>query len=533
MPVDIEAFVSIEQSLTSRLTKTWTELSIQYYKELKVAVSQKDWDKAVDIAQRIDLTPIFTENKEFIRYATYAAMFFGASRLNDKLDTSIIGTGQYEEVVNTSVEFLGKSILQNVTTLVQDDILAELTEMQNADHEVQLIAKADGRILSPMVSFQITGDEMLQLIAQLHTSRLSGYGFTAEAEVLNIEEYQITEQLDNRICPICRIMHRKKFKVADARRSLETILHADNPDDLVNLQPWPDRSKQGVEDFSQLTNDQLVARNWHIPPYHPGCRGLLVKVGSAPKLVETPTHTTAVTNNYKVTLDTFDQLGIKIGDVNAMDIWNEYVGVAPGDVVAGFLGLTPAQMLKGLPDGVDAVMRDYFRIRANASLFGSSEKVELSFNYFPNTKEMDISLLELKKADQGRGILKEMMKNWIPMLERLEIEKISLDANISVGSYAWAKYGWVPTEGSWNQLKRRMLMKMDDVAASISPESTKVLLAAFSSPDPKAIWAITDLTETINGEKLGKYFLGGDYWKGALNMSDPQAVERFMMYLGS
>jgi DNA topoisomerase IB len=152
--------------------------------------------------------------------------------------------------------------------------------------------------LMPFVSFKnMMRDHTMnamQLTASLHTSRLSSYGFVAEARALGVEEYAISEQLDSRICPICKIMHGKRFKVASAKSALSDIFSVQTQDDLRSLQPWPKQSKREVAKFAAMSNDELVARNWHIPPFHPRCRGLLVHVGKVPRIEDTPSFIAAM-----------------------------------------------------------------------------------------------------------------------------------------------------------------------------------------------------------------------------------------------
>lgn len=149
----------------------------------------------------------------------------------------------------------------------------------------------------PFTSFkdatQSVAQNSLQLTSSLHTSRVSAFGFTVEAEVTGLTEYAISEQLDNRICPICEITHGKVFDVTDAQSALRDILTADDPDDMKTLQPWPKQDPASVEAFRELSNDELVERNWHLPPYHPLCRGMFVRKNAVPDITNTPSYRAA------------------------------------------------------------------------------------------------------------------------------------------------------------------------------------------------------------------------------------------------
>lgn len=63
---------------------------------------------------------------------------------------------------------------------------------------------------------------------------------------------------------MCRMMHGKRFKVAEARRLLDVVTRVTNPDDLKALQPWPGQSKGALEEMKGMTSEELVARGWHV-----------------------------------------------------------------------------------------------------------------------------------------------------------------------------------------------------------------------------------------------------------------------------
>ena len=61
-----------------------------------------------------------------------------------------------------------------------------------------------------------------------------------------------------------------------------------------------------------------------------------------------------------------------------------------------------------------------------------------------------------RKATSARKVL----AGNVAMYESLGIEKVSVTANIDVGGYAWAKYGYVPTTSAWNALRASLLSKV-------------------------------------------------------------------------
>lgn len=149
-----------------------------------------------------------------------------------------------------------------------------------------------GEFVEPFISFQgdvfNQAEGMLGLVSALHTSRLSAYGFMVEADVRGLDRYEINAQLDKRICPVCEVLDGRSFPVESARRLLTAALGADDPQDLKTLQPWPPQDARSVDEIAAMSEDDLIARGWNVPPLHPFCRCVCVKVGEGVGADETP-----------------------------------------------------------------------------------------------------------------------------------------------------------------------------------------------------------------------------------------------------
>lgn len=304
MPVRIEAYLSLERSLVDRLTQAWLKMAKGVVPSIIAALREKDYAKAEELIANLDLEPLFEENREYVRYITLSAMLFGASRLTPEVRRTVVARIGSNEVVEAAVESLRASVMGYVEDSIRAllmDLVAGLSLADEAtplsEGDTTLVEKA-ARIVNPFVSFRNQAETeaaaTLQLAASLHTSRLSAFGFTAEADVLNVSEYTISAQLDNRVCPICEYMDGKVFRVADARASLNEILREKDPEAMKTLQPWPAQDEESVAEFQSLSDEELVDRNWHIPPFHPGCRCLLVHTDSVPKITDTPSYIAAI-----------------------------------------------------------------------------------------------------------------------------------------------------------------------------------------------------------------------------------------------
>lgn len=395
-------------------------------------------------------------------------------------------------------------------------------------------AKKAERILQPFQSFMdSTGKAFIQLASSLHTSRVSAYGFTAEAMVLGMEEYQITEQLDTRTCPVCRLMHGKTFAVKDARALLDVVTRSVDPDDLKQLQPWPSQTKAAVEAMAKLTPRELVMNGWHIPPFHPLCRGLLTRVGKVPSLDSVKDG--SYQEKYEATQEDFKALRVPCNPAQ-LKLWNTNVGLAPGEVVARLTGTPIDEFFSGLIDapkpkeyaGIYSFsMAKNITIRLTKQGFGSKNPFDQGVMIKPESKSLYLDALDLVEADQGAGVAKRYMREFYTLAKDMELEKMELVAGLDMGGYAWAKYGFFPTKTSWDALKGDLATRYAQVktALNLTPLEEAEYLAIMASPDPKTIFTLSDA-------HFGKELLRGQLWEGSLPLSDKESVTRFLSYIG-
>ncbi len=193
------------------------------------------------------------------------------------------------------------------------------------------IKKAElGDYVEPFVSFEddifSAGENLLQLTSALHTSRLSAFGFTVEADVRGLTKYQISAQLDKRVCPVCEVLNGRVFNLDSAQKLLRDALGAENPDDLKMIQPWPPQDKDAVAEIAGMSEEELVAHGWNVPPFHPWCRCLLVPVGSPEDMAaETPSAVAARQPDEPLDQELASDHGSFLNQILAGMLGNKYV----------------------------------------------------------------------------------------------------------------------------------------------------------------------------------------------------------------
>lgn len=148
---------------------------------------------------------------------------------------------------------------------------------------------------------------------------------------------------------------------------------------------------------------------------------------------------------------------------------------------------------------------------------------QLTRNFILNAKDdivaVDHSLFKLEAGDTGKGLAKRVLAKQVRLYQELGVKEVRVHANIDVGGYAWAKYGFKPNKNSWDFIRNHVQRK------HLGEMGTETALAA--GKDSRAIWAISDLPDG-----LGKRILLESDWEGALDLMDPEAMRRFNAYVG-
>jgi hypothetical protein len=160
----------------------------------------------------------------------------------------------------------------------------------------------------------------------------------------------------------------------------------------------------------------------------------------------------------KTTKDDFDKAKVRItsNDAAFIEKWNDKIGVDPEDFKKTFTG--------GLGDRVDVSMSESagtFRVSGNIKDAKGHTIGEFDRDLKPDTKSAYSAYFKLNRAATGGDVGKKILGGNVEMYRELGFDKVTVSANIDVGGYAWAKYGYVPTPGSWSALSAELERKLD------------------------------------------------------------------------
>lgn len=156
-----------------------------------------------------------------------------------------------------------------------------------------------------------------------------------------------------------------------------------------------------------------------------------------------------------------------------------------------------------------------------------------------NKLTVEHSIFRVADEMQGHGFAKTVLANSMDFYEKVGVRSISLQANADVGGYAWAKYGFVPTQQSWDAMRAssgKQSITANNPAYERLDAPTKVAVdKLLASPDPRSIWALADITTPTvrRGKKVtvGQDLLLASNWHGRMDLSNKEQRARFDHYI--
>lgn len=226
-------------------------------------------------------------------------------------------------------------------------------------------------------------------------------------------------------------------------------------------------------------------------------------------------------------VDPYDQVGMR-GNYTGPEWLRGGTKVRGGPPTVAALnrtGLSPEELYHRMTGGLGGDLQAMTRAEdPDVVTFMGGVPNSHSFFRDVNLREgyADHSSFEVEDVMQGRDVAKSVLAGQIDAYRKMGLREVRTTANLDVGGYAWAKYGFAPGEGDWNMLRREIYGKIDDYSPP-APEYdaySKIL----DSRDPKSIWALSD-------SPLGKNLLIGRYWNGKLDLRDRDSMARFDAYV--
>ena len=309
----LRSLIGIETSAAKALRSALDLSTAKLNREVLQSVANRHHDEALQLIAKYDAAKPVKALQSVYDHMAISAAIFGASQVKAAQHTKF-AQGQGHALVMRGASMMAKMATEIATTRVRKYAAAVVhshgsrhgSEVRHSimrktfepmccqQHNLVLacepvrLFKAESLIQNPEedISDALNAATMgngrmaSDIAANLTTTRLAAYGFLSQASDDGMKTYQINSVLDERVCDVCAYMHGQTIDVEKALTQTEDLLNADNPDDLADIAPWPDQSKQGLEDFVQMDTDALQEAGYMVPPFHPGCRCVLVPAGT-------------------------------------------------------------------------------------------------------------------------------------------------------------------------------------------------------------------------------------------------------------
>lgn len=204
-----------------------------------------------------------------------------------------------------------------------------------------------------------------------------------------------------------------------------------------------------------------------------------------------------------------------------------------------FKGVTPEEFSRDVAGGMERKLKlsvrmnssDEYELHCDVELFENGEKVGEMLRVFNHTTgTVTHENFELYPDFQGVGFGKKILSGQFSLYKKLGFRQVFMLANIDVGGYAWAKYGFLPQ--SPKNLSSDLAGWLGSVKVPNSVRSSVKTLLKQMPADPKVLWAISDLQFKMGDTTLGKVLLKSSSWRGIFNLGDEAAMKRFNSYVG-
>lgn len=139
-------------------------------------------------------------------------------------------------------------------------------------------------------------------------------------------------------------------------------------------------------------------------------------------------------------------------------------------------------------------------------------------------REVHHDIFELNKELQGKGISKGLFKELYKQYQACGIEIVTVDANIDVGGYTWARYGFCVKDKA-DALEAIQFSELSRHEAN----QVRRVIDNFYYAHPKGTPFPMD---NIASLPCGKNALLGGDWEGTIDLANKEQRERWEKYLG-
>lgn len=220
--------------------------------------------------------------------------------------------------------------------------------------------------------------------------------------------------------------------------------------------------------------------------------------------------------DYELNIDKLKEKGFYVSGVNA----NEYK-----QAMGNF-------NIEQLDSDITSLSNKYgIKIQSKelSSYFGETKIEYVGDNDFRLTRSFSNKTVfhetfKIPENIQGKGYAREVFKSLYEQYKNAGIENIELTANMTIGGYAWAKYGFKAKADRYDDLLSWGKFQLSEKVISKADYSNfEEWIKNFRGKDIPMY--------EIAERKYGKKLLMGSTWKGYINLTDKEQAAIFEAYL--
>lgn len=174
------------------------------------------------------------------------------------------------------------------------------------------------------------------------------------------------------------------------------------------------------------------------------------------------------------------------------------------------------------------------RLLVRVRLFQANVRVALAaFRLMPLLQSAHLSWIDVHPSARAGLVSRPLLQNLHLIQRDCGVLSLTLEAGLTHGGYVWAISGFLPiNQAEWSRLARRLQTKMVPMWGMLTLAERGVIAKLLASPNPLALRAIALSTISVGQDKLGKFLLMGENWKGVLDFTDHSSMLIYFKRIG-
>jgi uncharacterized protein len=137
--------------------------------------------------------------------------------------------------------------------------------------------------------------------------------------------------------------------------------------------------------------------------------------------------------------------------------WNDKIGLDPVQFKKDFTGGQQDRIaMTAHESGGTFYISGEIKDENNRRTIGTFDR-----HLYPDKNWAYSAYFKIEKSYQGTDIGKKILSGNVEVYQQLGYDKVEVGANLDIGGYAWAKYGYVPDQDAWDSLSARLERKIE------------------------------------------------------------------------